>query len=68
MILSDFCSSREQIENGKYGISCEFTPESIAFCIERLLKDEGLRKKLGQMALVKEVPKGQEKIFSELFE
>jgi len=68
VIVSDFCSSREQIENGKYGISCEFTPESIAACIERLLKDEGLRKKLGQMALVKEVPKGQEKIFSELFE
>lgn len=68
VIVSDYCGSYEQIGNGKYGISCELTPESISASIEYLLGDEKLRRKMSQMAFSKGVQSGQEKIFSELFE
>lgn len=61
VIVSDYCGSRDQIEDEKYGISCELTPESIAGRIEDLIKNEELRAKLGQMAATKKVPEGQER-------
>ena len=68
VIVSDYCGSREQIEDGKYGISCELTPESIAESISNLLNDEKRRINLGQMAATKKMPEGQEKWLYELLE
>lgn len=66
VIVSEYCGSEEQIENGKYGVSCELTPTGIADCIEKLLMDEKRRIDLGCAAAKKQVPEGQEKLFFEL--
>ena len=66
VIVSDYCGSREQVENGRYGISCELTPEGIADSIKRLLDDADLRVKLGQQAATKKMPKGYEELLYEL--
>ncbi len=66
VIVSDYCGSRDQIEDGKYGISCKLTPESIAEKIGDLLRNEELRERLGQMAVTKKMPEGQERWLLEL--
>lgn len=66
VIASDYCGSKEQIEEGKYGISCKLTPEGIADSIQSLIEDEKRRVELGRMAATKKVPEGQERLFFEL--
>ena len=66
VIVSDYCGSREQIEDGKYGDFCELTPEGIAKSIQNLLDDKEHREELKRMASTKKVPEGQERLFFEL--
>lgn len=66
VIVSDYCGSREQIEDGKYGDFCELTPEGITKSIRILLNDKEHREELKWMASMKKVPEGQEKLFFEL--
>lgn len=68
VIVSDYCGSRGQIEDGKYGISCELTPQGIAESVRSLLDDREKREGLERMAAEKKVPKGQERLFFELLE
>ena len=68
VIVSDYCGSREQIEDGRCGISCALTPEAIADGIMTLLKDEGLRRELGKRASSREIAEGQEEMLFELIE
>lgn len=68
VIVSDYCGSREQIEGGRYGISCELTPESVASAVASLLSDASRRAELGRRAAEKETPSGQERLFYELLE
>lgn len=66
VIVSDYCSSHEQIGNGKYGNFCDMTPESIAKSIRILLDDRERREELGRIASTKTVPEGQEKLLFQL--
>lgn len=68
VIVSDYCGSREQIEDGRCGISCELTPESVASAVMALLDDETRRAELGRRAAEKKTPSGQERLFYELLE
>lgn len=68
VIVSDYCGSRGQIMDGKYGISCRLTPEGIAESIRFLLDDRKKREELGRMAAEKKVPEGQERLFFDLLE
>lgn len=60
VIVSNYCGSNEQIEDGKYGISCELSPEGIADRIHELLLDDKRRLEMGQAVVMKEMPSGQE--------
>lgn len=68
VIVSDYCGSQEQIEGGRYGISCKLTPEGIAESIRTLLDDRKKREELGQKAAKKRLPRSQERLFFELME
>lgn len=68
VIVSDYCGSREQIGDGKYGDSCELTPEGIAESIRILLDDREHREELKRMASTKKVPEGQENLLFELLD
>lgn len=66
VIVSDYCGNQEQIENGKYGISCALTPQAVAESIRILLEDDKRRLELGIRAGTKKMPEGQEKLLYEL--
>ena len=68
VIVSDYCDSKDQIENGKYGISCELKPETIAASIISLLEDDKYRSELGKRAATKRVAEGQEKLLLDLLD
>lgn len=68
VVVSDYCGSREQVEGGKYGVSCELTPEAVADTVAALLDDAPRRAELGRRAAEKKTPSGQERLFYELLE
>lgn len=68
VIVSDYCGSREQVEGGRYGLSCELTPEAVASAVMSLLDDAPRRAELGRRAAEKQTPSGQERLFYELLE
>jgi glycosyltransferase involved in cell wall biosynthesis len=48
IIITDFTTAKDQIENGVNGLICEMNPEALAASVENLLKDENLREKLSR--------------------
>lgn len=68
VIVSDYCGSREQVEGGRYGLSCEGTPEAVASAVMSLLDDAPRRAELSRRAAEKKTPSGQERLFYELLE
>lgn len=68
VIVSDYCGSREQIDDGECGILCELTPEGIAQSIQSLLADEEKRVQIARRAMEKKTPQGQEEKFFALLE
>lgn len=66
VIVSEYCGSRSQIEDGKYGVSCELTPRGIADSIRLMLTDETRRREMGKRASTRKLPKGQEELLLEL--
>lgn len=50
VIVSDCSGNRDEIEDGRNGLLCPFDPAALADCIERLLGDGDLRRKLGSRA------------------
>lgn len=68
IIISNCCGSGGQIEGGKYGVSCELTPEGVARSVRGLLEDPEKRESLARRALEKETPQGQERQFLALLE
>lgn len=65
IIVSDCSGNREQVTHGEDGLICDFDPKSIAKSIKKLLEDEGLRERLGENALKRNLNSGEEvrKIF-----
>lgn len=59
IVASDCNGNRELIIDGKDGILCTLNPAAVADSIDELLRDEGKRKRLGQMAEAKKIPQGQ---------
>mgnify|MGYP001024779956 CR=1 FL=1 len=68
VVVSDYCGSREQVEGGRYGVSCALTPEAVADTVAALLDDAPRRAELGRRAAEKKTPSGQERLFYELLE
>lgn len=66
VVVSEYCGSQGQIENGKYGVLCKLTPIGIANSVKVLLDDEERRRELGNAAATKKIPVGQEKMLFEL--
>lgn len=68
VIVSDYCGSAEQVQNGKYGLTCELTPVAVADRIMELLDDEEQRVELGKRAAAKTAIQGQEEMLFALME
>lgn len=48
IILTNFTTAKDQIENGVNGLICEMNPEALVASVESLLKDENLKVKLSR--------------------
>lgn len=68
VVVSDCCGGREQVEDGRCGVSCALTPEAVADAAAALLDDAPRRAELGRRAAEKRTPSGQERLFYELLE
>lgn len=53
VLVSDCSGNREQVEDGVDGLLCEFAEASVRDGILRLLREEGLRERLGKRAAEK---------------
>lgn len=68
VIVSDYCGSAEQIQNGRYGVACELAPKAVADRIMALLDDGEQRVELGKRAATKVAVEGQERALFALME
>lgn len=48
ILITNYPTSRSQVENGRDGLICELSPEGLAEGIEKLYNNPNLRKELGQ--------------------
>ena len=53
IVVSDCSGNREQVEPGKDGLMCDLTPEAVCREIQKLLRDEELRARLGAAAALR---------------
>lgn len=60
VLVSDCSGNREQVEDGVDGLLCELTERAVCDGVLRLLREPGLRERLGRSAAEKKLEDGEE--------